>query len=284
MLVQVIILLTGLSISSLVGYLLSSRQSIKKTVRDSFLGAIIGTIFLTLVLLQYELVALRNMRDEIIKPNTLDQLTNLLEVTPSDAPMINSILSRKEKLEAELSRVIQGRIELRDEDEVIEEWTRLFFESATNVNATNYVSPDFWIEGSEFSAKQFDIQETARQRGVTIKRIFIYVGNSDEELKQINNLVQQQESIGIEVRFISHTKVKSSQAFIKYSPTLNGAIDFVIYDLNVVLLTFPNPDTRQIEWGILTKERLVVDGARDLFEKIWSIADENLYSLSGESL
>jgi hypothetical protein len=277
MLVHIIIVIISICISAVIGYLLSSKQSTTIKVRDALLGAVLGVILLTIVLLQYELIALRGLRDQIVKPNPLDQLKNLLEHSPSDAPMIESMMSQKDKIEKELSDIVRGRIELRDAEEVVQEWARLFSQSATIVNATNFVSPMFWLSGSEFSTKQFEIQNLARRRGVIIKRIFIYVGDTDEEREQIRRLAEQQRSIGIEVRFMSYSKVISSQSFIKYSPVLNGAIDFVVYDLNVVLLTFPNPDTREIEWGVLSKERPIVDGARDLFEKLWSIADETVW-------
>jgi hypothetical protein len=276
-LAQIIIVIGGLIISAIVGYLVSSRESTAITIRDACLSAAFGTVLLMTIQLQYELVMLRNLRGEIVRPNALHRLETVLENSSSDTPMLKAMMAHKDRMEKELSDIVRGRIELGDQEAVIEEWTRAFSEAATSVYATNFVSPAFWLGGSEFSARQFQIQNSARDRGVTIQRIFIYVGNSDEELRQIKKLTEQQRSIGIEVRFLSYAKLISSPPFIKYSPVLTGAIDFVIYDLNVVLLTFPNPGSRQIEWGVISKERPIVDGATDLFKKLWSISDQTLF-------
>ena len=276
MILQTVIMLIGLCLSVLAGYFLSSRQTTRITIRDASISAALGTVLLTIVLLQYELVALRDLREQIVQPNALGQLKNIVENSPIDLPMLKAMIARKEKIENEAASVVRGRIELRDEDEVIAEWSRSFSESATSILATNYISPSFWLKGSEFSKKQFEIQTLARHRGVTIKRIFIYMDSNPKELKEIDRLAQQQRSIGIEVRYLSYSKLRSSPLFIKLSPVLNGAIDFVAFDLNVVLLTFPNLDTREIQWGILSKERELVDGARDLFEKLWSVSDEKI--------
>lgn len=280
MALQIFIIIFGTCISAIVGYILSSRENIRIVIRDACIGGAAGTVLLTVVLLQFELVELRTLRSLILKPNLLEQLNEIVKNTASNDPMLKSTLVHKDLIEEELTNIVKGHITLKDEDEVIDEWSRLFTVSGTNINATNYITPNFWIGGSNFSAKQFEIQKAATQRGVRIRRIFIYNENDGQELAQINNLANQQRSLKIEVKFASYEEVNNSQPFIKYSPVLGGAIDFVIYDLNVVLLTFPKPNTREIESGILTKERPVVDGARDLFEKLWNISGDSLPNIN----
>ena len=277
MLTYLSITIGGLVVSCLIGYALSDKQSLKISIRDSIIGGILGTIVLTLTLFQFELSFLKELRENLESNNSLSLLDRDLDSLSKDEPLYLSIVFHRDQVIEEIENIRNGRIKLDNEQEVINEWKRLFDSSSNSIYATNFVSPKFWTQGSVFSAEQSKIQQEAIDRGVNIRRLFIYSGESDSEILHLKEIVDQQKEIGIEVKFIKFENLKALAAYSSYSPSLGGAIDFVIYDLNSVLLTYLN-SFQLINSGILTKERVPVDNSLSLFSSLWLIASEEIKS------
>ncbi len=249
-------------------------------VKNGLVGGVLVYIATTVLLLSLSLDSLQSMQSKIMQPNALAQLNDLVYKSSSDEPMLSSIKDKQRELEEEIGSLVQGRIPLRDDDEVVEAWRRSVEDAQTCVKAINYVNPSFWLAGSEFSRKQLSVQSAARERGVMIRRIFIFDGHSPDELAALSRLAKEQRGIGIDVRFIPCSRVLSSTVYNKYKLELNGALDLVIYDVNVALLTSVGVD-RRIGGGTLTKERPIVDAANELFEKLWAVADKSPSSSAG---
>jgi hypothetical protein len=269
MLFQFGVWVLSLIVAGSIGFALSTDMPIKQRIRNTLISASIGTIFITVFQLQFELKELRQIKNEMIKPNSLAKLNALIEKSSNGTPMLSSIIYKRDKIETEIVDAVNGKLSLVGEDEVIYEWTRMFKEAGSLVYATNYVSPDFWISGSEFSSKQFEIQKNTINAGVTIRRIFIY--NDSTEIPKIKQLALKQKNIGIDVRLLKRDKLESMQTFIEYRSE-GGSIDFVIFDLNIVLLTHVD-EQRNISIGYLTKTRNMVDNAQAIFNKIWPISE-----------
>ena len=271
-----VVFLCGVLVSAFLGYLFSSRSSNKVIIRDVTIAAVVGPGLLTLVMLQFELNNLRDVTDKLLEPNKLEQLNNFLGSMPDDTHTKDLISERKKKLEIELAALLNGRIDLVSEYDVVKAWSRLFGEADNSVLATNFVTPQYWLEESAFSKKQHGIQDDAIKRGVKIRRIFIRESDSIVEVTAIKSLLDQQKEIGIQARVLTHSKLSMSAAWGKYASSLSGALDFVLFDYNVVLLTQTNFQSRQIQSGTLTSEREITDAARNLFEALWEISDEKL--------
>ena len=186
------------------------------------------------------------------------------------------MVDRKRRTESELAEIARGRIPLGDEGEVIDAWMQAFSASTSSISAINLVTPDYWLAGSEFSAKQSEIQSGARQRGVTIRRIFVLATSSKEEAALVLRVGEQQRRIGIDVRFTNMARVLNSPAYGKSAPALGNAVDLVLFDLNIALLTYTDPRTHQIQRGILSSERSTVDAAALFFEHLWTIAEPRM--------
>lgn len=270
MIAQLMIWVIGILVSGTIGFLLSKGQSSRDVVKNTLLSALIGTGFLTIMQLQYELSSFRGLRYKVAKPNVLEEVSGVIENSSRSTPMLSSIRFRRDSLEDELQGLLEGNISLKDEEEVIREWARMFGEAGTAVAATNYVSPDFWVQGSEFSSKQLSVQRKATENGVKVRRIFIY--EESPETDKLGGLALEQKDIGIDVRSVRREDIEAMQSYNKYVPALGGTIDFVIFDLNTVLLTYVD-ERREISLGELSKERVKVDNARDFFEKVWRISE-----------
>lgn len=276
MLTQFLILIFTAIISILLGYVFTPKGDSRIAMRNSLLGGLIGTTVITLIFVQFELIQISKINEKLVNHNPLSRLDEMLKESPQDVPMKQSIEEKKKKIEEEILNIINGSIYLKDEEEVIAEWERCFNQSSQKVYATNYIPPHFWLKDSKFSKLQKEVQEKAGLRGVEIYRIFIYNDQNKEEVEQTRLLAQQQKSIKINVRFLSYNDLIKSTNFVKYSSDLKGAIDFVLFDVNIVLLTYPNPSNRDVESGILTKERQAVDAAKNLFENLYSIANNKI--------
>lgn len=272
---QTLILIAGFLASAIAGYLLSSKENFRVSVRDSFLSSVLGTSLLTMFFVQLELSAFRGVAERVVAPNALEHLSRIITESTTE-PLLRQLVEQKARIETELQELARGRVALRDEGDVIDAWSQSFTSAVASVNAINLVAPDFWLHGTEFSAKQHDIQKAARARGVAIRRMFILASSSDEEIAAVNALAEDQRALGIEVRFLRLPQVLASPAYGKYSSQLSNAIDLVLFDLNVVLATFTNPDSHKIQRGVLSSERTIVDAATAFFERLWSMASTEI--------
>lgn len=167
---QIIILITTLAISCLIGYLLSSHANLRTTMKDSIIGGALGAVLITIILLQYELVEVRNLKDKILNPNNLTKVEELLNRSSDEEDIMHgSIVKKKNKIVKELSNMLDGSFYLNDEDEVINEWKCLLKNVTTSIKAINYVTPKFWLKDSTFSTFQYSVQKDAKERGINIR-------------------------------------------------------------------------------------------------------------------
>lgn len=268
----IVLQIISLLISALLGFMLSKRESIRITIRDSLLGGLIGSSCMTLIILSFEIKDIVDLKDKIVSPNYLTRLEKKMEEGSVNDLLLESVKVKKQKVEESLVRMINGKVDLMDEGEVVDEWKRLFNGSATNAFALNYVTPNFWIEDSKFSSFQLKVQKDAISEGVNIKRIFIYDIEDENEIEVMKQLAKKLEDVGVRVRYYDYSKLIKKNIYLKNKPIIRGSIDFVLYDLNAVLLTFHDPETRRIVNGMISSEREQIDAAKNLFDELWTLS------------
>jgi hypothetical protein len=272
------IVLAFITLMSLViGILMTPKNSTsRRTILNAIIGSIIGAVVPTLIYLQFNIDEIIHLKSKIIEQNNLELLETKVNTSEKNNPFFVSYQNYLEKINKELVDAYSGVILLDDEKEVIDEWKLLFSYSKSRIiKATNIISPRFWLEESGFSKEQLRIQSDAIKNDYTIKRIFIY-DESDCNLQELDSLANQQINAGIDVRFISLNRLHSTPIFLKNNSILKGTEDFVISDFNVVLLTIPNPKTKEINHGFICNNREIVDTAMDIFSDLWEIADKTL--------
>ena len=262
-------------ISIIVGWLCVPKKSGWQTiVLWIFIAALIGLVTPTLIFLQKNLQDFLEVKTEIVKRNNLQKLEDKINSLDSNDPIYNPYKKYLTKINNEIEDSANGIIILDDEDEVIVEWNRIFESKSKHIKATNIISPNFWLEESNFSKAQVEIQKNAIKNDYKISRLFIYDNFTDIVI--LRKLAEQQKNIGIDVRFIHSDKFRANSVFLKNSSIIRGAEDFVISDFNIVLLTISNPRTKGINHGFICNDRKMVDVALEIFDNVWRISEIEL--------
>jgi len=273
MLEQILVFVSSLCVSGIAGYFLSKKSSVRIIFRDSFISSVIGGTLCTLILVQCNLTEFSRLAQNQFRPNLLAQVDQKLQSSLTNSLISMAMQEQRTRIERQLKQLLQGRIELADEGEVVRNWFNGFDRCASSVIAINYVSPVYWTGRNEFGVKQESVQGNALQRGVSIRRLFVLSMQEDEkETEALNTLINQQKSIGVELRFISLRDFTQSSAYRNYVASLNNPLDIVIFDLVTLLVTETDPTSRRIQNGFLTTERKMVDDGRNFFERVWEIS------------
>ena len=271
------VLTISIIISILIGYLLTPKDSSwRKSLLNGIIGALIGTLTPTLVYTQYSLEELLNLRSRIVNQNRLRLLDAKIHSMDKSMALYESYKIYFKKIESELGQALNGTLKLDDEEEVIDEWKRIFLESKSRyILATNIITPSYWLNESSFSRDQLKIQKNAIENDYTIHRILIYE-NSNTNFRLLDSLAKQQRIIGVDIRFLALSEIRSNYNYMKQNAKIKGTEDFVIADYNSVLLTISNPKNKMINHGYITNERKRVDAAIEIFRELWKSANKTI--------
>ena len=260
---------------AVVAFLLSKPgDDLRSRWRSSLIGSVLGGSLVTLLWIQVEAIHLRDLRDVLTKPNPLSQLDAKLDAMGHRDGFANRLRSRKDELLADMGDLADGTLGLRSQDEVVDEWQGDVASSVSTIDATNFVAPSFWKTANRFASEQERLQRLAVERGVRIRRVFIYFDTDPNDIQRIRELGSTQSQSGIHVRYISHRRLVGLSTYSRYKTTLRGAFDIVLFDLNRALLTYTDAQSRLIESGFASNSRVIVDSAREFLEAIWSMSDE----------
>jgi hypothetical protein len=177
---------------------------------------------------------------------------------------------RLESARERLQRVAQGEVPLDSADELTKTWLDLFGQVANTVKATNVISPAYWRTSHNMGAKAAAAHKNAMTRGVRISRL--YIVDADPQSRDATRvLASQYAEIGVNNRFIDLRHLEQLPDYNDCRTKL-AAIDFVIYDESVVLLT-TNSAQNEVLSGRLSRNREQhVDVASQCFEQWWTNA------------
>jgi hypothetical protein len=272
-----IILFASIVVAIILGTVIQHSPTTRGKLFVATISAIVGAIIPTLVYVEIYM-------GKFISSLQKNKYTVLEEKVSSYSSEDNASLSYKtylSRLNNELDEAIIGNIKLNDEEEVIEEWKKLFDiekEKSKQILATNIINPNFWLKESSFSKEQEKIQKEAINNDFIIKRILIYDANDKGDLrKELVNLANQQKSIGVEIKFLTIDDLNNNNVFIKNKSTIKGAEDFVVSDFNRVLMTISDPKSKTIKYGFISDDRSTVDIAVKIFNDLWMNSKTNIY-------
>lgn len=271
-----LVLVFSLILSVIIGVLVTPKEySLRSKFLWAIVSAMIGSGFSTLIYLQFSLADLEKLKDNIVKQNNLSLLESKVNEMDTDSPILETYRRYLVKTNQRLNESMNGVISLEDEDEVINEWCHLFQSTTSrHIKATNIITPEYWLKESIFSKEQLNIQRTAINNDCVVERIFIY--DEKTNLNLLDSLAELNKSIGVNVRFLKFNKLQSNSIFLKHSPAIKGAEDFVICDYNITLLTISHPQKRTINYGYICDDRKVIDTAIEIFSNLWTLSEKEL--------
>jgi hypothetical protein len=272
MLVQILVQVIAFAVGALTAFILAPQPEIRRRIGYSLLSGLISATVVNLVMINNGLCTL----DKIARPNALALVDDYIGSLSLDDLIFSSAVVRRDFLREELRDLQHGRIRLHDADEVLKERARCMEHAATRMDAVCVLDPASWREESDAGAKLLQSLEAAKSRGVRIRRVFVSSAKSQDEAAVIEAIGEKQRATGAEVKFLKYESLLTSPSYIKCLPAINGSSGFELYDINVALLSFTNPETLRVESGALTMERSVVDAARDLFETMWALSTDKV--------
>ena len=274
------VLIISLLVGAIAGIIFSPKNSLKSTTRDALIAAIVSATSTTLYSAMVEMNKINQLRSELVsqrEESLYEQLETKISKKTNSDHVYSSFKKYQNKLTKELESALLGTLRLDDEDEVLIEWKKMFQGSQSKtIKATNIIPATFWLEQSSFGVEQLRIQKEAIERDFNIHRIFIYERSDNDELIALQKVAKQHLEIGIKVKFLEFSKLKESVVFNKNQVAIYGAEDIVVADENVVLLTFPNNKSGNINHGYISEDRATVDAALIIYGELWKIATENI--------
>jgi hypothetical protein len=274
-----IVLGSSIVLAVLLHFILHTKKTTwQNLLSNSIISAIIGATVPTLFYIE-------KYMGEVISLTKKNKLTELEDRISSHTDNNIGLSCYKDfinRINTELLEANNGIIKLTDEDEVIDVWKKLFDISngkSKEILATNIINPNFWLSESSFSKNQLKIQQIAIQNDFNIKRILIYDTNDKNKFTQ-NALIQlanQQNKIGVKIKFLSIDDLHSNSVFSKNKLKLKDSEDIVVSNVNLVLLTISDPKTKKIKYGYISDDRITVDIAIDVYRSLWDDAKDKCY-------
>jgi hypothetical protein len=269
-----LIILITFGISLGLGFGLTSEKTEKWTKRIGI--TLLGTAFAFMLTQVYQ--GSQGVKSLAEKVTDLPSLNTYMQALHSwrnlpQSPFRSLIDKELEDIDARLKQMTEGELRLKRE-EVIPRWEKLFDLSVRKIDATNLVSSKDWNEFSPNAG--LEVHRDALQRGVRIRRIFIYDEEDPGHEEGLKKLSKQQmglcgqlkrEESCIDLKMISKQWVESSSFLSELLRDL-GTIDVVVFDADTVLLTTVNSE-KKIASSILTRNLRQLRSANDFYNKLW---------------
>lgn len=140
--------------------------------------------------------------------------------------------------------------------------------ASKDIMATNLVSEDDWKSVTR-DGKGAIIQKEAIQKGVKIRRLFIYDEQNQKHLQGLLELAESHKAVGIEVKIISLADIRSDPMYESYKRDLNELIDMIITDNSLIMQTDVNSTNYKMNWAILNCDKNYVSKAADFWNHYW---------------
>lgn len=248
----------------------------KKTIVIATLCAITSFVISMIIEINDRTENIRRMTEEIMKSNSYLRAIEKKESLDPDSPLRVYLKEEFKSMEEKFRQISEFEVLLKRE-EVIPCWELLIENSHKCIDATNVISMDDWKIFSPNEGKEVHIK--ALKKGTSIRRILIYDTQDwrDRKLLVSKAMEQHSWSDNIEVRLLDNNCFFQSSFASNLLRSL-GTQDFVIYDNETMLLT-GSDDQRKIISGTLTHNKVRIEMAQKLFERLWEGAEEIKTSL-----
>jgi hypothetical protein len=199
---------------------------------------------------------------------TLVTLRTGLEELSKSAIRISSALSIKFKTDSDRSKFLRyPRQELKTGD-MSKTWIELLWQFKDTFSATNYIDPAFFANpyadhGLAVQATKVSVHER------TIKKILIY--DTDAELNSLQPTLQGQHEAGLKVKHLRRKKIEENSELAAMLADLGGNIDFGLFDSDIVLVWYLNPD-RSVKGGAILFGEEQFMPYYNFFEALFAVA------------
>jgi len=252
--------------------------------RAVFLGGLVVLFHLTL----HNVQKLETIKKELVGVNEKATAFDFfkpyetIQKLDDNSTLQKLLKSQLENTRERLRQIEKGELNLSRE-EVVPVWENLISKySSGEIYATNVVSINDW---EKFSPNQgLEAHEDFFSKPKTVlKRLFIYDSNDSLSVKGAKELAKKQLELSkrlhlnkrFEIKAINKNKIDNT-AYGSTMYSTFGTLDIVIFDKNCLLQTNTKKrnNVEEIISGIITNNKLKILVANEMFQKLWSIAEE----------
>jgi hypothetical protein len=179
-----------------------------------------------------------------------------------------------------LGRITRGLEEMSLEEkmyvpreEIWNVWESLVKSAEKEILVTNLVSKEDWKHVSQDGTGMGLQQDAIENRGVIIRRVFIYDDENQEHISGLYNLAKMQSSVGIQVKFILRKEIERNSSVQDDLRALQRILDVVITDEQSILLTEVESGTYIMRWSYLIYERNTIERGVHFWQRAWDTAN-----------
>jgi hypothetical protein len=150
-------------------------------------------------------------------------------------------------------------------------WESLISTATKEVLATNLVSQKDWKHVSQ-DGTGLERQKEAINKGISIKRVFIYDEEREDHITGLYNLAKIQINAGVQVKFILRKDIETNSSVQDDLRDLQRILDVVITDKQSILLTEIEPVTYTMRWSYLIYEKEKIESGVHFWGRAWNNA------------
>lgn len=172
----------------------------------------------------------------------------------------------------ELDHIVQRKLFL-GRHKILQTFEYMVKNAKADIMATNIVSEDDWKAVTK-DGKGASIQKEAINRGVRIRRLFIYDDKNQGHLKGLLDLAKSHKAVRIEVKIISLSSIRNDPMFESYKRDLNELIDIIITDNSLIMQTDVNSSNYKMNWAMLNCDKNYVLKASEFWNHFWERGSE----------
>jgi hypothetical protein len=171
---------------------------------------------------------------------------------------------------SELYNILRYGVTKITKEQIPNAWLELLWKIESRYFALSYTSPDFWWSQA-FSKLAIEIQRVKRNViKAEISRVFVY--ETDDELRRLQDVMLEQCKAGIRVRHISKDSIESKVLLKKLKSGIK-TLDYALIDSKIVLLVYVDKN-REFKHGEIIVSKEVFDTYKVFFDHLFDEAQE----------
>lgn len=253
----------GLLVGSVVAILIFgfNRENIQKDLGVAILVAIACTIITATWRIRGDVASLRSW----LSSTVLTEGCRFESMHFSDDIFDAVASSLYADMRLKCFQIPSGTIELNPQEDQ-DVWVILVANARKSIRATNIIAPDFW------PSLACETQRAAAVKSVSIERVMLLERADQSHNESLKALASRQmKECGVR-RISYYYKDQLYRNFKRHINALEGAIDFVLVDNRVLLITAYDKGNKAVTKGWITLEDAKVSAAREFFDQLFVVA------------
>lgn len=171
---------------------------------------------------------------------------------------------------AELYNILRYGVTKITKEQIPNAWLELLWKIESRYYGVSYTNPDFWWNQA-FTKLAIEIQRVKKNViKAEIGRVFVY--ETEEELRKLQDIMAEQCKAGITVRHISKNNIESKVLLKKLSSKIK-TFDYALIDSRIVLLVYVDKN-RQFKHGEIIVSKEVFDTYKVFYDHLVDEAEE----------